>query len=700
MSSFSRVALRPRPLLLASTYLASTCLISIATIDAARAQQADVLPTIDVTATRITDGIAGAATSVITAEEIRRSPAATIQDIIAQTPGVQVRSLYGSDGGVNTSVDLRGFGATGTSNTLVLINGRRLNDLDLAGVDFSTVPRDSIERIEVTRGNSGAVLYGDNAVGGVINIVTKKGVTGPPTSIRVEGGGGSFGQRNGSVSATTNTGKWSTSVFANAFTTNGYRKNNEVKQGNAAGEIRYTDVDFSSFLNLSVDNQHIGFPGGRIVDPSIGVNQLVTDRRGTSTPFDFGNKQGANATAGFTKTIINGVELIVDGGVRNKQQQATFYSTFGNSAIDTVLQTWSLTPRLRITTPMFGLTSTILTGIDFGDAGYGSNRSQALGGTPSRIYDLSQRTIAGYWQQTIAFAPTTDFSYGGRIQQTQLSARDTVNTAAPGGFGAVAAIPLQTTGTNQAFHVGIDHRLNDTFAVFARAASAFRTPNVDERVASGPSSDPITFAPIPRTFTLKTQTSNDVEGGFRVKAGALNVQSSVYAMNTNNELQYDAVQFFNRNLDPIRRYGSETSADFRASDTVLVRGAVALTRATFREGAYAGQDVPLVSHFTASAGVTWNIWQNYLVLDATARYWSERRMANDNANVQPVIPANATVDLKLSGVYDRYFWSASVINLFDAQYYDYAVASSFTPGRFSAYPLPGRTFLLKAGITF
>ena len=162
----------------------------------------------------------------------------------------------------------------------------------------------------------------------------------------------------------------------------------------------------------------------------------------------------------------------------------------------------------------------------------------------------------------------------------------------------------------------------------------------------------------------------------------------------------DLIGFFNRNLDPTRRYGSETSASFQATDTVLVRGGVALTRAVFREGAFAGQDVPLVSHFTANAGVTWNIWQNYLVFDATARYWSDRRMANDNANVQPVIPANATVDLKLSGVYDRYFWSASVNNLFDVKYYDYAVASSFTPGRFNAYPLPGRSFLVKAGVNF
>lgn len=648
-------------------------------------------------------GIVGASTSIITAKEIAGSPAATLQEIIGQVPGVQLRSLYGgvNGAGQGTSVDLRGFGATATANTLLLINGRRVNDLDEQGVDFSTIPRDSIERIEITKGNSGAVLYGDNAVGGVINIVTKTGAgIGKPLSVRAEAGGGSFNQQFGSMSVAANQGPWSTSFFGNAIKSDGYRDNNKLQQRSGVGDIRYTTPDLSAFISVSGDDTQLGLPGTRTVDPSIGLNELLTNRRGTSTPFDFANQQGANATAGFTKSLWNGVDLIVDGGVRDKQQQATFFSSFANSAVDTHLQTWSITPRLSIKNAPFGVPSTILTGIDYYDAGYDSLRGTMLGGVPIHTYNLSQRTLAGYFQQTIGFLPTTDFSYGGRIQQTRLSARDRVDPFAPGNFGDAQANPLDTTETNYAYHVGLEHRFNDIFSVFGRTASAFRTPNVDERVSSGPSFDPVTFASIPGTFALKTQTSNDVEGGFRIKAGALNVQSSVYLMNLTNEIQFDPVLFFNRNLDPTRRYGSETSATFRANDTLLFRGGLAFTRAQFREGQFAGNDVPLVSALTASGGVTWNIWQNYLVLDATARYWSSRRMDNDQGNTQGLIPANATVDLKLSGQYDHFFWSASVNNVFDVLYYDYAVASTFTPGRFAAYPLPGRSYLVKAGITF
>jgi iron complex outermembrane receptor protein len=68
--------------------------------------------------------------------------------------------------------------------------------------------------------------------------------------------------------------------------------------------------------------------------------------------------------------------------------------------------------------------------------------------------------------------------------------------------------------------------------------------------------------------------------------------------------------------------------------------------------------------------------------------------------VQPKIPGRTTLDLRLGGEINNFFWSIAAQNIFNVLYYDYAIASTFTAGRFSAYPLPGRTFLLKAGFRF
>jgi iron complex outermembrane recepter protein len=110
--------------------------------------------------------------------------------------------------------------------------------------------------------------------------------------------------------------------------------------------------------------------------------------------------------------------------------------------------------------------------------------------------------------------------------------------------------------------------------------------------------------------------------------------------------------------------------------------------------------------------MSWDIAAKYLVLDVAARFWNHRRMDNDQAAIQPLIPGNATADVKIGGSYERLFWSAALLNVFNVHYYDYAIASGGFPagifgpatpptiGLFTAYPQAGRSFLVQAGATF
>ena len=311
-------------------------------------------------------------------------------------------SLFGA---VNASrlTDLRGLRGNRGLQYLILINGRRVNDIDMGAW---TSPRfRAFDPAHQSLSNSGAVLYGDNVMGGVINIVTKTGVTGPPLAARIEVGGGSYGQRQVAASALhPDSGPWSTSFYGKQINSDGYRVNNKLAQHDAIGDIRYTTPDLTAYLTLSGDEQALGFPGGRLVDPSTGVNQLVTDRKGAATPFDHAEKQGANATAGFIKSLGYGAELIVDGGVRDKQEASSAACHCRNSISPTSMQIANVvtyTTFASIKNVVFGMPSNILTGIDFYDATFHQNRGPVIGAPPIHMYDLSQQTVAAYWQQSI-----------------------------------------------------------------------------------------------------------------------------------------------------------------------------------------------------------------------------------------------------------------------------------------------------------
>ena len=172
-----------------------SCAVSIAalfflTTPALSAEETvTTLDPVVVTATRQEEPVSSvpADITIISAADISQSTATTVPDLLRTQPGIQVKDITGSQR--NFQVDMRGFGETAQSNTLVLVDGRRINQADLSGTDWTLIPLNRIERIEVIRGGRGSVLYGDNAAGGVINIITKKG---DQTTVEAEIRAGSY----------------------------------------------------------------------------------------------------------------------------------------------------------------------------------------------------------------------------------------------------------------------------------------------------------------------------------------------------------------------------------------------------------------------------------------------------------------------------------------------------------------------------
>ena len=506
------------------------------------------------------------------------------------------------------------------------------------------------------------------------------------------------------VSVATNSGPWSTSFYGNGIKSDGYRVNNALDQRNGVGNINYTTPGLTAFLTVTGDDQKLGFPGGRLVDPSIGLNELVTNRtrhqHAVRLRQPAGRQRHRRLHQDRCGTAPNSSSM---AAFRERQTQSGFFGatppiSFASTYNDADLKTWSITPRLSIKNVMFGMPSQILTGIDYYDTTFHQTRGAFRGVAPYHAYNMTQQTVAGYWQQTVGLLPTTDFSYGARIQNTHLNATDR--------YDPHRALRLRRPGAparqqRKAICPACRSRTPFQQCIFGVRPRRARVPHSERRRARvvGTGVRCVLQSAVAELQAEDPDLARH-RGRFPHQGGRIPDAIEHLQHGLENEIHFNPVVFFNVNLDPTRRYGSETSASLRVSDSVLLRGGVAYTRAVFREGMYAGNDVPLVSRYTASGGVTWNIWQNYLVADATVRAWSERFMDNDQTNTQRRIPADATIDFKLSGAYEHFFWSLSVNNVLNALYYDYAIASTFTPGRFSAYPLPGRTYMVKAGATF
>ncbi|MBM4308851.1 MAG: TonB-dependent receptor, partial [Deltaproteobacteria bacterium] len=145
-----------------------------------------ILEKIVVTATRIETPVEEIASSVtvISSQEVERKKKAYVLDLLREAPGINVARTGGP--GKETAVFIRG---ANSEHTLVLIDGVEVNDSMSPGrsFDFANLTVDNVERIEILRGPQ-STLYGSDAIGGVINIITKKGEGKPKFSLSAEGG--------------------------------------------------------------------------------------------------------------------------------------------------------------------------------------------------------------------------------------------------------------------------------------------------------------------------------------------------------------------------------------------------------------------------------------------------------------------------------------------------------------------------------
>lgn len=171
-------------------------------------EEIPTLPPVFVTATRTEVPLreTAASVTVIDRKTIEEKHLVTVAEALREVPGLDVVAQGGL--GATTAVFTRG---TNSAHTLVLVDGVPVNDPNSGAFDFSNLTVDNIERIEVIRGPQ-STLYGSDAIGGVIQIFTKKGEGSPTTTLSLEAGAYYTFRENAGVSGSTERSDYSLSA--------------------------------------------------------------------------------------------------------------------------------------------------------------------------------------------------------------------------------------------------------------------------------------------------------------------------------------------------------------------------------------------------------------------------------------------------------------------------------------------------------
>lgn len=623
-----------------------------------------------VTATRFqeTDPRIPANITVITREEIRNMPAFDLPSILRNHAGVDVRSLYGSLG-MDASVDLRGFGETATSNTLILLDGQRLNPIDMGSVSWSAIPLESIRRIEIIRG-AGTVLYGDRATGGVINIITDKSGH-PRASVSVDVG--SFGQRSLNANAAAGNDQGYFNVFARHTEADGWRRNSQQDQQSLSGRAGLYLRAGEVFIDYAAYKDSSGLPG------SLGSTAYRNDPRSSTRPNDWQKRDGYRLRPGVRLALTDALTLEAELATEQEDQHAV-YASLG-STTDRARENLSFTPRLKWRHGLGSLASETVMGIDYYDgdieARYSNYARQSAAQTSTAVYLQNITSLNQAWALTL----------GARTQRMEQSARQDA-------YLWMTAMDGNATRQRTAFDAGLAYN-GQGWRAYGKVGTTFRFANTDELFGFDSFGTPVFVG------DLKPQHGRIAEIGGSATFGPVQGRASLYRMQLTDEIGYDGSAGggfgANVNLDPTRRQGLETELDWRIAERFKAKLAYAYTDAEFRDGPYAGKGVPLVPRDKATVQLSWDAGQlgSYT---AVVNHVGTRRYSGDFANAHGDLGGYTTLDMQAAWQLKPWTVTARVLNALDKHYATYAGYSPWSGHYF--YPADGRSFHLGVRYAF
>lgn len=658
-----------------------------------------VTPEVTITATRGERDVLDTAgnVTVIDRAAIERSGVRTLPDLLRREAGLFVTNTTTNPEGF--SVEARGFlnGGGNGSGTLVLVNGRRVNEPSSSVVDWALLPLDNVERVEILRGPASAA-WGDNALAGVVHVITRH-PTEDGVRATLRGRAGSFDTAAGSVLLEGREGPVSASAFLDGVSTDGYRERSGFR-------ARHGELDLRLALG---ERGTLGVQGGygssfRERPGTLSLDELRVDRRqaepGSIDNFDRVRQRWIQGR--LELELVEGVALRLLPHHRRRNDDAEVSSPFFAFLVESEAEALGLDAELQVDLPLFGRSHRLLVGgalleeeteneslFDLLDPTTG----EAFFSTPGS--DRNRRRLWGaFVQSELWVTDTLLLALGARHDRVRYRGRDLLADA--------SFTPSYRAWSPRA---SLTWRFCEQASAYVSYARGFRFPNLNEAFGF------FGFSP-----SLRPEKSDSYETGVKVRMRALTFNVAVYHMNVRDEILFnpDALNPFflpfevrglNVNVDRVRHRGVEISGSVRPTEWLEIYGSGTLDDVGFARDTitgFEGNRLPITPRYRGALGARVMLPLGFEV-GANANYVGSRYVANDLGNEIDKLSRFATYDARIAWRRELSAWLALELeavgyNLTDRAYVEFAGRSAFAPV-VGFFPSPGRHYLVGARVT-
>lgn len=687
--------------MLASAF--SAALFSMSTAQAADVTTEDV----KVTASRVEQELmdVNMSVSVITADDIAHSEARTIGDLLKDVPGVQINS----DGGQGMKrAQIRG---EDSFRTLVMIDGQKIAEHKSMSGSPMLIDPSMVERIEVIKGPA-SVLYGSDAIGGAINIITKKGGNKP---FEAEVSAGMDNASNGKTAAAsiyggingwhyrlglahesgdnlrTPAGKAPYTEFS-SFGANGYLAYDISENATVGMTLDHFDMDFMSGSMLpGYSNFFVNVPKWKrdkvgIFTDIKNLNEYLTRIR-VDAFYQTSNKQMQNhiAVTGMPFMIDNfadndldqyGISIQTDWQLGENNYLVAGYE-FNYDDLDATSSVLAVAPR---------------------NMGMGIQKGTYY--TSSGIYQGSMSTHAVFASMESMLPYDLTLTYGARYTyvKTDMDKSYGVKTYAQGPNASKGPIVTSTPGSQHndrvVFNAGISYSGIDDLVLRALWSQGFRSPLLQERYIPS-SMGNTSMGQILGNPDLKPETSDNFEIGARYQKGGFMLDTAVFlsladdyiaaVSISRSEQQYD-------NMAEAKTFGIELSTSYQIGET----GFTPYINGTWMRRQYTNEDgfktyKTSTPEFIARYGVRWEGERNGLGLRTDLYAKSLTASEYDDGGYNYRLGGATTLNLTAGvsfGAQKQFSFDAGIYNIFDKKYQE--MQSIYEPSRYFSVKLNAR----------